>query len=48
LLAMLNEARAYYTAHPEQATRFAGDPDVAAWTATVRILLNTDEFITRS
>ena len=45
----------YYEAHPEEAAKIlytehpAKDSmaDLAAWTATVRVLLNLDEFITR-
>lgn len=52
---LLDDSRAYYQSHPEEATAMTGTsavPDVppqesAAWTATVRIVLNMDEFITR-
>ncbi len=47
LLGLLAEARAYYSAHPEDAKKVATDPESAAWTTTARILLNTDELITR-
>ena len=44
---LLGEARAWYEKHPEEAKTFAGDSETAAWTATVRIMLNMDEFLTR-
>ncbi len=48
---LLDQARAYYTTHPDEAKAAAGDADraieVAALAATVRIVMNTDEFITR-
>jgi len=47
LLNLLGDARIYYSNHEEEASRLGGDPETAAWTATTRILLNTDEFITR-
>ncbi len=47
LLGLLEEARAYYAAHEDDAKKAAGDVESAAWTTTARILLNTDEFITR-
>lgn len=54
-LDLLTTARDYYRAHNDQAVAFAGEPlppdttaaDAAAWTATARIILNLDEFITR-
>jgi hypothetical protein len=47
LLALLARARERYRAHPEEARAVDPDPEVAAWTATVRVLLNLDEFLTR-
>jgi len=47
LLGLLKDARAYYTAHEDDAKKAASDVESAAWTTTARILLNTDEFITR-
>lgn len=48
LLALLQENRAYYRVHAEQARELGGGTDeLAAWVATVRIILNLDEFITR-
>ena len=44
---LLQETRAWYEKHPEDAKVFAGDSETAAWTATVRIMLNMDEFLTR-
>ena len=52
---LLDNARAYYRDHPEEAEQMIGrytaptvaNAEVAAWTATVRVLLNLDEFITR-
>ncbi|MBL8852323.1 MAG: DUF1553 domain-containing protein, partial [Planctomycetaceae bacterium] len=54
-LALLATARDYYREHPDQAATFAGEglppdttaTDAAAWTATARMILNLDEFITR-
>ena len=49
---LLEQSRGYYQKHPEDAvalTKGSADagPELAAWTVTVRALLNTDEFITR-
>ncbi len=44
---LLEQSRAYYAAHEAEATQLAGTIETAAWSATTRILLNTDEFITR-
>ena len=52
---LLDNARAYYRDHPEEAAEMIGrfaaptvpNSEAAAWTATVRVLLNLDEFITR-
>ena len=54
-LDLLNTSRDYYRAHAEEAIAFAGKdlpaettaPEAAAWTATARIIMNLDEFITR-
>ncbi|MGE0374479.1 MAG: hypothetical protein AB7Q45_03610, partial [Planctomycetaceae bacterium] len=51
----LGDARSYYAAHADEADTFAGEalppetsaPETAAWTATARIVMNLDEFITR-
>jgi hypothetical protein len=55
LTSLLNQSRQYYQDHPEEAATFIGPhaapntppAESAAWTATTRIILNTDEFITR-
>jgi len=47
LITLLNESRSWFNKNPEDAKAFAGDPEVAAWTATSRIILNMDEFLTR-
>jgi mono/diheme cytochrome c family protein len=51
LTALLGKARAYYLGHPDEAKTMAGNltptVDAAALTATARIVMNTDEFITR-
>jgi hypothetical protein len=52
---LLSAARAWYASHAEDAKVTAGDYAVAdvapaenaAWVATVRIMLNLDEFLTR-
>lgn len=52
---LLNAARNHYRAHAEDATAITGGHvaaetpayDVAAWVATVRMMLNLDEFIVR-
>ncbi len=52
---LLDNARTYYRDHPEEAAEMIGrfaaptvpNAEAAAWTATVRVLLNLDEFITR-
>jgi hypothetical protein len=44
---LLAESRSWYADHHEDAKAIAGDPETAAWTATSRILLNMDEFLTR-
>jgi hypothetical protein len=54
LLSLLNDARAYYAAHADDAKKAGGDgktvgenAETAAWTSVTRIILNTDEIITR-
>jgi hypothetical protein len=55
LAELLKEARDWYVGNPADAGLLAGgaapagvpEAEFAAWTATVRILLNADEFITR-
>jgi hypothetical protein len=44
---LLEESRSWYADHHEDAKAIADDPETAAWTATSRILLNMDEFLTR-
>jgi len=53
--ALLSRAQAYYAAHADEAKLAVGNhapanvsaQEAAAWVATVRVLLNLDEFITR-
>ena len=55
LTRLLERSRAYYLNEPEAAKSVAGDKgsstlensELAAWTATLRVLINLDEFITR-
>ncbi len=55
LESLLDHARDYYQDHPEEVEAFVGDhtvpgipnSEVASWIATVRVLINLDEFITR-
>lgn len=55
LISLLESSRAWYRDRPEEAAGFAGPTlpegitagEAAAWTATVRVLLNLDEFLTR-
>jgi len=51
LLGFLDDARAYYAAHEDDAKKISGGAETpaeaAAWTTAARLLLNTDEFITR-
>jgi hypothetical protein len=47
LLALLNTSRETFESRPQEAEKFAADPELASWTAVARIVLNTDEFITR-
>ncbi|MBT4667027.1 MAG: DUF1553 domain-containing protein, partial [Opitutae bacterium] len=46
-LTLLKESRSWFKKSPEDAKALAGDPEIAAWTATSRIILNMDEFLTR-
>ena len=56
LLELLSMSQGYYQEHPEEAEQLLGDSSnnvadpgkLAAWTATLRIVLNLDEVITRS
>lgn len=51
ILQLLQQQRAAFAADPAAAEALAGDGEqtveVAAWTATARVLMNLDEFITR-
>jgi hypothetical protein len=50
LLSLLEESRRFYNAHPQQAGALCdgeNDPALAAWIATLRVILNLDEFVTR-
>jgi len=55
LESLLDHARDYYREHSEEVEAFVGDhtvpsvpnAEVASWIATVRVLINLDEFITR-
>ncbi len=56
VLTLLEESRAWYKKNPEQAAELIGEfkskdipkEQAAAWISAARIILNTDEFITRS
>ncbi|MEX2577774.1 MAG: PSD1 and planctomycete cytochrome C domain-containing protein [Verrucomicrobiales bacterium] len=56
LASLLESARGWYREHPDEAALYAGDsaagnvpaPEAAAWIATVRVVLNLDEFLTRN
>lgn len=58
LVSLLETSRAYYREHPEDASLLAGEAfadqkeipaaEAAAWVASVRVILNLDEFLTRS
>ena len=57
LMSLLSQARAFYAANPAEAKKFIGSlkdakeanaAELAAWTAMTRIVMNTDEFITRN
>ena len=47
-LGLLKENLSHYLDHPDQTLELCGEskPSLAAWTATVRIITNLDEFIT--
>lgn len=47
LVGLLKTARETFSSQPGEAQKLGGSPEVAAWTTVVRVLLNTDEFITR-
>jgi hypothetical protein len=55
LQALLDDSKAWYSAHPDQAGQLIGKETVsgvpseaaAAWISVTRVLLNLDEFITR-
>ena len=55
LMALLGQSRQFFASHPQEAERLAGGravqdvavEELASWTATMRALLNLDEFITR-
>ncbi len=44
---LLEKARSWFKDNEKGAQEFAGDAESSAWTATARVLLNLDEFITR-
>ena len=59
LLDLLAQSRAYYKNNPDAASQLLGElpavsgtkippAELASWTATLRVLLNLDEFLTRS
>ena len=47
LLTLLSDSKAAFAQQPQEAQKFASNVDLAAWTSVARIVLNTDEFITR-
>jgi Protein of unknown function (DUF1549)/Protein of unknown function (DUF1553)/Planctomycete cytochrome C len=47
LIKLLHSARQNFEMQQEAAQKAGGTPEIAAWTAVARIVLNTDEFITR-
>jgi mono/diheme cytochrome c family protein len=47
LTRLFKKAKSYYQANAAEAKVFGGNPEASAWTATARVLLNLDEFITR-
>jgi hypothetical protein len=55
LQTLLDDSRAWYAAHPDQAGLLIGKETIsgmpsetaAAWISVARVLLNLDEFITR-
>ena len=53
LLDFLAEQRAWAAEHPDEAKKLAGEgnsdaTERAAWTATARVLMNLDEFVTKN
>ena len=54
LMSLLSKARAFYAANPAEAKKLVANAketnaaEIAAWTAVTRIVMNTDEFITRN
>ena len=44
---LLNAEKDELATHPDDAGKLAADPALAPWTAIARVLINTDEFITR-
>jgi hypothetical protein len=47
LLSLLHSAKAAFEKQPVAAQKLGGTPELAAWTTVARVVLNTDEFITR-
>lgn len=47
LLALLHSARNTFQGEPASASKLGGTPELAAWTTVARVVLNTDELITR-
>ncbi len=47
LLSLLHSARDIFQGQPAAAQKLGGAPELAAWTTVARVVLNTDEFITR-
>jgi hypothetical protein len=47
LLSLLESARTSFQTQPDTAKKLGGTPELAAWTTVTRVILNTDEFITR-
>ena len=47
LLNLLHSARDTFQTQPASAQKLGGTPELAAWTAVARVVLNTDELITR-
>ncbi len=47
LRTLFNAEKDDLATHPEDAAKLASDPLLAPWTAIARVLINTDEFITR-
>ena len=47
LLSLLQSARTSFQTQPDSSKKLGGTPELAAWTTVARVVLNTDEFITR-